>query len=193
MKSLKVLTTLRILSTSNFAAASCRRPFSAQPQEEVPSATAAAASVSDTEAYESDSVFDSSHFSGFSSTVAQQPQQPTWDDKYRRKADKVVFGNEKIPQEERKRLEAEEEIRRRMLARKMLEFALESADDDVEEKPRVVREEDQKSLAVGVIGAPNAGKSSLTNYLVRLSPCTLVNLSVQLKSFHWSSFFSIFA
>ncbi|KAL8508644.1 hypothetical protein ACS0TY_019043 [Phlomoides rotata] len=29
-----------------------------------------------------------------------------------------------------------------------------------------IKEEDQKSLAVGIIGAPNAGKSSLTNFMV---------------------------
>ena len=55
-----------------------------------------------------------------------------------------------------------------MLAKALLEAALEAPDDDDEEEDEdlVVKEEDQKSLSVGIIGAPNAGKSALTNYMV---------------------------
>lgn len=51
------------------------------------------------------------------------------------------------------------------LARALLEAALEPP-DDAEEENMAVKEEDQQSLSVGVIGAPNAGKSSLTNFMV---------------------------
>jgi 50S ribosomal subunit-associated GTPase HflX len=56
-----------------------------------------------------------------------------------------------------------EEQRRRLLAKALLEAALERPD---EEEGEEVREEDQKSLSVGIIGAPNAGKSALTNFMV---------------------------
>ncbi|KAF9587632.1 hypothetical protein IFM89_004464 [Coptis chinensis] len=52
-----------------------------------------------------------------------------------------------------------------MLARALLEAALEKS-DEVEEKDMIVKEDDQKSVHVGIIGAPNAGKSSLTNFMV---------------------------
>jgi len=54
-----------------------------------------------------------------------------------------------------------------VLAKALLEAALEAADDDEdEEEDMVVKEEDQKSLSVGIIGVPNAGKSALTNSMV---------------------------
>lgn len=53
------------------------------------------------------------------------------------------------------------------LARALLEAALEPP-DDAEEENMAVKEEDQQSLSVGVIGAPNAGKSSLTNFMVSM-------------------------
>lgn len=48
----------------------------------------------------------------------------------------------------------------------LLRIALDEDGDDDGEVNRVVREEDQKSLRVGIVGAPNAGKSKLTNLLV---------------------------
>lgn len=53
-------------------------------------------------------------------------------------------------------------MKRRALAKALLEAAIGGPDEEEEE----VKEEDQKSLSVGIIGAPNAGKSSLTNYMV---------------------------
>ena len=47
----------------------------------------------------------------------------------------------------------------------MLEAALEGPDEDADQDQEV-KEEDQKSLSVGIIGAPNAGKSALTNFMV---------------------------
>ena len=54
----------------------------------------------------------------------------------------------------------------------LLRAALDEADEEGEgigEEDRVpVREEDQMSLRVGVVGSPNAGKSKLTNRLVSI-------------------------
>ncbi|KAI3870029.1 hypothetical protein MKW98_021537, partial [Papaver atlanticum] len=44
--------------------------------------------------------------------------------------------------------------------------AMEKSDVEEEEEDMIVKEEDQKSLSVGIIGAPNAGKSALTNFMV---------------------------
>lgn len=92
--------------------------------------------------------------------------QPTWDDKYRRKADKLIPGDE-AHKAKLKFLKEEEEKKRRMLAKVLLEAALERGDEEEsDDEDNVVKEEDQKSLTVGIIGAPNAGKSALTNYMV---------------------------
>uniref|UniRef100_A0A803N186 Era-type G domain-containing protein n=1 Tax=Chenopodium quinoa TaxID=63459 RepID=A0A803N186_CHEQI len=51
--------------------------------------------------------------------------------------------------------------------RALLEAALDAPDEvDEEEEGLEVKVEDQKSLSVGIIGAPNAGKSALTNFMV---------------------------
>lgn len=91
-----------------------------------------------------------------------------WDEAYRVRADRVLFGERNRA---KKLLEEEEERERATrLARALLEAALEPPDDAEEEGDMVVKEEDQKSLSVGIIGAPNAGKSSLTNFMVNLIP-----------------------
>ncbi|GMY35057.1 GTP-binding protein ERG-like [Fagus crenata] len=142
--------------------------YSAQPQEDDATHNP---TFSDSE-NGSDSVFDSTHytlpsFGGSETNAAQAPQQPTWDEKYREKADELIFGKE-TQKGKLRILEEEEERRRRVLAKALLEAALEAPDDDDEEEDEdlVVKEEDQKSLSVGIIGAPNAGKSALTNYMV---------------------------
>ncbi|GLT52384.1 hypothetical protein SLA2020_257310 [Shorea laevis] len=135
------------------------RFFSAQTQQQDQSSTA---SLSDAETSNSDSVFDSADFAipNFDSKNASQThQEPRWDEKYRARADRIVFREE--TQKSRWR-EEEDEMKRRALAKALLEAALGGAEEEEEE----VKEEDQKSLSVGIIGAPNAGKSSLTNYMV---------------------------
>jgi len=47
----------------------------------------------------------------------------------------------------------------------LLDAAMEPPDEE-DEDPGEVREEDQMSLSVSIVGAPNAGKSSLTNTMV---------------------------
>jgi ribosome biogenesis GTPase A len=120
----------------------------------------------------SDSVFDSTHytidssFNNNSNTTSATHKEPTWDERYRERVDKLVFKKEtqkgklQILEEQEEQVE---EQRRRLLAKALLEAALERPD---EEEGEEVREEDQKSLSVGIIGAPNAGKSALTNFMV---------------------------
>ncbi|CAD6247021.1 unnamed protein product [Miscanthus lutarioriparius] len=84
-----------------------------------------------------------------------------FDPSLRARADEALFG---------KRLggaavEEEEEDRSRDVALALLDAAMEPPDED-EEDFGEVREEDQMSLSVGIVGAPNAGKSSLTNTMV---------------------------
>lgn len=67
--------------------------------------------------------------------------------------------------------EGEERLRKQraaVLAKVLLEAALMGANEEEEEEEEkvIVREEDQRSLSVGIIGAPNAGKSALTNFMV---------------------------
>lgn len=110
-------------------------------------------------------------------------RESTWDEKYRRKANKTLFGeeHEKLVKEKKskkkiksksERLVEQEEKRRRtvILSKVLLEAAVAATDDDddVEEDDdnEVVKVEDQLSLSVGIIGAPNAGKSALTNFMV---------------------------
>ncbi|PIA37670.1 hypothetical protein AQUCO_03000312v1 [Aquilegia coerulea] len=109
-------------------------------------------------------------------TIDSSPIQkpiPTWDQSYRRKAERVIFGEDSkqrpIKEEEDDDdvddKEEQEKERSRMLAKALLQAALEKT-DDAEEEHMIVKEEDQKSIHVGIIGAPNAGKSALTNYMV---------------------------
>ncbi|RWW32771.1 hypothetical protein GW17_00002523, partial [Ensete ventricosum] len=87
--------------------------------------------------------------------------------------------------------EFEERERATRLARALLEASL-CLPDEEEEEDMVVKEEDQRSLSVGIIGAPNAGKSCLTNFMVKLwlfyalDLRLIVALSyVQLLLFRW--------
>lgn len=152
MRALRALRTLTTVSSkplkTNLNLTILSRFYSAQPEEE------------------DDSVFDSSQYtipSSSSDTSAKTTRLPTWDDKYRAKVDRTIFGKET---QNARIVEEEEEGRTRraaVLAKALLDAALAREDDDEDE---VVKEEDQKSLSVGIIGAPNAGKSALTNFMV---------------------------
>lgn len=166
---MKALRALRILSSKPNKAplnpTFFRRFYAAQPQEANPTHPPSS-SESDAE-NGSDSVFDSTHYDLPNTGSDSMPQtQPIWDDKYRRKADKLIPGDE-AHKAKLKFLKEEEEKKRRMLAKVLLEAALERGDEEEsDDEDKVVKEEDQKSLTVGIIGAPNAGKSALTNYMV---------------------------
>ncbi|KAI4372388.1 hypothetical protein MLD38_010626 [Melastoma candidum] len=82
-------------------------------------------------------------------------RETTWDERYRRRADEVVFEGEVLNKHDQG-----DEYKERALARALLEAAIDVPDEEI------VEEEHQKSLAVGIIGAPNAGKSALTNFMV---------------------------
>ncbi|XP_057506993.1 GTP-binding protein ERG isoform X2 [Actinidia eriantha] len=170
MKALRALRTLAVLSYSSPSNTRLnppllRRFYAAQPQE-VAAASASASASEDDE--NGDSVFDSSQYTlpdMGSDSVAGIAREPTWDEKYREKANREIFGEETQIQRIR---EKEEEKKRRAaaLAKALLEAALARPDEEEEEGDSVVKEEDQKSLSVGIIGAPNAGKSALTNFMV---------------------------
>ncbi|XP_052174020.1 GTP-binding protein ERG isoform X2 [Diospyros lotus] len=168
MKALRALKTLTAFSSSKPTkslpnSALLRRFYSAQPQQDNP---AAAAEDDATD----DSVFDSAQYTlpnmGLDSGAEEVTRQPSWEEKYRAKANRAIFGEE-TQVESTRILEKEDEKRRRAaaLAKALLQAALRQPDEE-EEEDLVVKEEDQKSLTVGIIGAPNAGKSALTNYMV---------------------------
>ncbi|KAI7756932.1 hypothetical protein M8C21_014383 [Ambrosia artemisiifolia] len=134
---------------------------------------------------------------GYDSSLYELPniisttnREPTWDEKYRRRADRTVFREEcdqvvkedkenninnkkksKKGKTKRERMMEQEEkrVRTEMLSRALLEVAVAETDEEEEEEEEereVVKAEDQLSLSVGIIGAPNAGKSALTNFMV---------------------------
>ncbi|KAL8101428.1 GTP-binding protein ERG [Apium graveolens] len=92
-----------------------------------------------------------------------------WDERFRERAEEKVFGKKVEGKRGLKVVEREEQKRRRaaVLARTLLEAAVGKGDEEEDEVDCLsVKEEDQKSLNVGIIGAPNAGKSALTNFMV---------------------------
>lgn len=140
------------------------RFYSAQPQADDPSPP-----NPDEFAAPSDAVFDSSYYdnlnldnsSGDSTGISNE--ESTWDKKYRNRANSL-FG-EDISHARIFEREEEKKKKAGRLASELLEAALdEELGEDAE--VREIKEEDQKSLAVGIIGAPNAGKSSITNFMV---------------------------
>ncbi|XP_009384160.2 GTP-binding protein ERG isoform X1 [Musa acuminata AAA Group] len=113
--------------------------------------------------------FDSSAFS-LPTQAPTAPKRPIWDEAHRARADEVLFGKAAAQSRSHPEVvedddEDEERERSTRLARALLEAALGQPDED-EEEDMVVKEEDQRSLSVGIIGAPNAGKSCLTNFMV---------------------------
>jgi hypothetical protein len=115
----------------------------------------------------SDSTFDSSHYE---IPISNDPPKPTWNENNRKRVEESLFREEVDSEVKLKFKKEEDERKRRALAKALLEAALnkeeDDNDDDEEADLGMVKEEDQKSLSVGIIGAPNAGKSALTNYMV---------------------------
>lgn len=176
MKALRVLRTLNSSLSSNrskthFNSTIFLRFYSAQPQEDHPTSTGLSSSEEDDT---SSSVFDSSQYDvgvGLNNDVnSESSVSSTWDENYRDRVKTKVFGEDPSEIKSSRILIKEEEKRRRaaLLARTLLESALDRPDEegDEDKEDELVKEEDQMSLSVGIIGAPNAGKSSLTNYMV---------------------------
>ncbi|KAG5623036.1 hypothetical protein H5410_008254 [Solanum commersonii] len=176
MKALRVLRTLNSSLSSNptkthFNSTIFLRFYSAQPQEDHPTSTGLSSSEEDDT---SSSVFDSSQYDvgvGLNNDAnSESSVSSTWDEKYRDRVKTKVFGEDPSEIKSSRILIKEEEKRRRaaLLARTLLESALDRPDEegDEDKEDELVKEEDQMSLSVGIIGAPNAGKSSLTNYMV---------------------------
>ncbi|KAK4440376.1 GTP-binding protein ERG [Sesamum alatum] len=166
MKAVRALRTLTSITTtplSPTASSFLHRFYSAQPQHHDPLPP-----NSDECDAPQHAVFDSSHFddlnlnSNGGDNISNE--KPTWDDKYRDRVKSKVFGEDIS----HIRILQREEVKKKKaaaLAKELLEAALdEDEHEDVDEREVVV--EDQKSLSVGIIGAPNAGKSALTNYMV---------------------------
>lgn len=164
MKALRSLRTLALLSTpskTHLNSPLLYRLYATQPHQN------AAATTSDDE-----NTFDSTEYALPNNGFDSKTPNPTWDEKYRDKVDRAVFGEGKevrdlVKEEERKRRAA-------ALARALLEAALDQRDEEEQEDEEgdlVVVEEDQRSLSVGIVGAPNAGKSALTNYMVCVFLC----------------------
>ncbi|XP_006659933.2 GTP-binding protein ERG [Oryza brachyantha] len=141
------------------------------------SSSSAAASSSDSDSAAAAAAdFDSSEFALPPSGPASQARNPVsalrklrFDPSLRARADEALFGKEGDGRGGGGggMVEAvEEEERSREVALALLEAALEPPDEDDDVGPGEVREEDQMSLSVGIVGAPNAGKSSLTNTMV---------------------------
>lgn len=171
MKALRTLTLIRALSSkpgkTHFNFALLRRFYAAQPQHDESPVTAITDEYDD-----ASSVFDSSHYDldlnlnrSNGNDDSGSERKSTWDDKYRDTVRSKVFGEDV---KHLRMLKREEEKRKRaaILAKSLLEAALKKPDEEEETDPREVKEEDQKSLSVGIIGAPNAGKSALTNCIV---------------------------
>ncbi|AQK40988.1 GTP-binding protein ERG [Zea mays] len=146
-------TPLRILSTSSAAASS-----------ESDSAPAAAPTPA------ADADFDSSDYA--LPTPGPAPSRKInnpvaalrklrFDPSLRARADEALFGKGLGAAA----VEEQDEEHSRDVALALLDAALEPPDED-EDDLGEVKEEDQMSLSVGIVGAPNAGKSSLTNTMV---------------------------
>lgn len=119
-----------------------------------------------------EAVFDSSHYDDFNVDLKPNDvggnacnDDATWSNTYRDTIKSKVFG-EDVSHLRILRREEEKKNKAAALAKALLEPSLDVEDEDEGVEVREVKEEDQKSLSVGVIGAPNAGKSALTNFMV---------------------------
>lgn len=185
MKALRLIQTLANHSSktpknSNLKPTFLSRFYASQPLQENPASEIEETHITDTNGFG----FDSSHYElpnitlGLGLDEVATPvanSESTWDEKYRRKANRTIFGeeHEKLVKEKKKkkskkeRMIEQEEKRRRaaILSKALLEAAVAPTDED-EDDSEAVKAEDQLSLSVGIIGAPNAGKSALTNFMV---------------------------
>lgn len=189
MKALRLLQTLanhtsRTPQKSHLKPTFLSRFYASQPLQENPVIETEETHTADNNGFG----FDSSYYElpnvslGLGSGETETPianREPTWDEKYRRKANKTIFGeeHEKLVKDKKSKkktksertLEQEEKRRRTViLSKALLEAAVAATDEDEddEDDSEVVKVEDQLSLSVGIIGAPNAGKSALTNFMV---------------------------
>ncbi|KAL3523146.1 hypothetical protein ACH5RR_015980 [Cinchona calisaya] len=143
-----------------------QRFYTAESQQEFPT------SSTEEEDDNSSSVFDSSEYNlslnlcNDSEAEKVKDGNPTWDEKYRDRVKSKVFGEEIKSSRILKRSE-ERKKNAAVLAMSLLDTAVRWQDkEEEEEEVKEVKVEDQMSLTVGIIGAPNAGKSALTNYMV---------------------------
>ncbi|KAL3616681.1 hypothetical protein CASFOL_039075 [Castilleja foliolosa] len=173
VRALRTLTSINTAISSNpqnllTKSAIFHRLYSSQPQHDDPLPQ----NPEDFAASYQDAVFDSSDFAdlnlsnsnGGNGSTDVDDKSEAWDEKYRDRVKSKVFGETVshfriLQREEEKKKKAGE--RAKALLEAALDDGLNEEAEDIE-----VKEEDQKSLSVGIIGAPNAGKSALTNYMV---------------------------
>lgn len=141
-----------------------QRFYAAQPQQDLPTST------TEGEDGDSSSVFDSSEYTvGLdlnNDSVGESVESSTWDEKYRERVRSKVFGEE-TKSSRILRKDEEKKKNAAVLAMTLLNAAVQRPDwEEVDDEEKEVKMEDQRSLAVGIIGAPNAGKSALANFMV---------------------------
>ncbi|KAL8139748.1 hypothetical protein V2J09_005769 [Rumex salicifolius] len=170
LRALKALSTNASLKSQipRFAPSILRQLYSSLHELESTASTNSGTSASENDSDAEAPAFDSSQFNLPPQSFSKAPQSSTWDEKYRNEANKRIFGEETsaVNGGLRVKEEVEEERKKRALAKALLQAAIDEVVEEDEEEVRMVKEEDQKSLTVGIIGAPNAGKSALTNYMV---------------------------
>ncbi|KAK9133811.1 hypothetical protein Scep_013339 [Stephania cephalantha] len=162
---MKALRALRNLSSQHYPSLPTKSPLRPNPL----SRSFASQTQQDDQDPIADADFDSSHYAIPSSSAAQSDLKPSWENSYRQRADRMVSASA-AANAKHKTMEPlidhdDEKERALNLARAMLRASLEKPDDE-EEEAMAVKEDDQRSLSVGIIGAPNAGKSALTNFMV---------------------------
>ncbi|KAL8216245.1 hypothetical protein R6Q57_023082 [Mikania cordata] len=187
MKALRFIQTLanqslRTPQKSHFNPTFLSRFYASQPLQENPVSEIEETHTAGNNGYG----FDSSHYelpdmNMVSAETHVANRESNWEEKHRRKANIAIFreeheelgkGQKNKKKSKSERVMEQEEKRRRteILSRALLEAAVAATDEDEDDDDsEVVKVEDQLSLSVGIIGAPNAGKSALTNFLVCLN------------------------
>lgn len=183
-RALRILTSALSLNSqkTHFSSPLLQRFYSAETQRELPT------SGTEEEDENKPAVFDSSEYDmDLDFNNAENVSNPTWDMKIRDRVEsKIYFNkaenfsnptwNKKIRDKVESEIFGEEIPSSRVLRRKdkkknaaLLAISLldnEARWQEKHEEEKEVKVEDQKSLNVGIIGAPNAGKSALTNCMV---------------------------
>ncbi|XP_075481799.1 LOW QUALITY PROTEIN: GTP-binding protein ERG-like [Primulina tabacum] len=144
------------------------RFYSAEPQQTDPFSSTNSGDFEDPQ----EAVFDSSHYPDFNVDLKPNDgdnntcnDDATWSNRYRDTIKSKVFG-EDVSHLRILRRDEEKKNKAAAMAMALLEPCLDEQDEDEDVEVGEVKEEDQKSLSVAIIGAPNAGKSALTNFMV---------------------------
>lgn len=168
LRALKALSSNSSLKSQipRFSPSILRQLYSSLPQLDPGSSSAATTSASENDSDAELPAFDSSQFTVPSENFSKAPRSSTWDEKYRIQVNERIFGEGSNVVNRGLEEEVDEEVKKRVLAKALLQAAIDEVVEEDEEEVSLVKVEDQKALSVGIIGAPNAGKSALTNFMV---------------------------